>query len=78
MSHMTVKLSYLLQKATIQNIEETEISHVRNAYNINNGRLFTFKIEDPLDTVIEILGNPYAEHKKEMYPYFPPQVQTAD
>ena len=40
-SHMTVKLSCLLQRATIQNTEETENSHVRNAYNINNGRLFT-------------------------------------
>ena len=36
------------------------------------------KIEDPLDTVIEILDNPDAEHKKEMYPYVPPQVQAAD
>ena len=36
------------------------------------------KIEDPLDTVIEILDDPDAEHKKEMYPYVPPQIQTAD
>ena len=36
------------------------------------------KIEDPLDTVIEILDDPDAEHKKEMYPYVPPQVQAAD
>ena len=36
------------------------------------------KIEDPLDTVIEILDDPDAEHKKEMYPYVPPQVQTVD
>ena len=36
------------------------------------------KIEDPLDTVIEILDDLDVEHKKEMYPYVPPQVQTAD
>ena len=37
---------------------------------------FNPKIEDPLDTVIEILDDPDAEHKKEMFPYVPPQVQT--
>ena len=37
---------------------------------------FNPKIEDPLDTVIEILDDPDAEHKKEMFPYAPPQVQT--
>ena len=36
------------------------------------------KIEDALDTVIEILDDPDAEHKKEMYPYVRPQVQTVD
>ena len=34
--------------------------------------------EDPLDTVMEILDEPYVEHKREMYPYVPPQLQTAD
>ena len=34
--------------------------------------------EDPLDTIIEILDDPYVEHKREMYPYVPPQLQTAD
>ena len=37
---------------------------------------FNPKIEDPLDTVIKILDDPDAEHKKEMFPYVPPQVQT--
>ena len=78
MSDLTAKLSYLLKRAILQKIEETEKSHAKNAYNINTGRLFTPKIEDPLDTIIEILGHPYVEHKKEIYPYVPPQVQTAD
>ena len=34
--------------------------------------------EDPLDTIIEILDDPYVEHKREMYPYVPPQLQTVD
>ena len=78
MSDLTAKLSYLLKRAILQKIEETEKSHAKNAYNINTGRLFTPKIEDPLDTIIELLGHPYVEHKKEVYPYVPPQVQTAD
>ena len=77
-SDSTAKLSFLLKDATLKNIRETENSHARNAYNINKGRLFEPKIEDPLDTVIEILDDPNPEHKKEMYPYVPPQVQTAD
>ena len=77
-SNLTARLSFLLKQATITNLKETEKSHRRDAYNINKGRLFEPKIEDPLDTVIEILDDPYAEHKKEMYPYVPPQVQTTD
>ena len=78
MSDLTAKLSFLLKHATFQNKEEIEISHIANAHNINSKRLFTPKIEDPLDTVIEILDDPYVEHKKEMYPYVPHQLQTAD
>ena len=76
-SDLTARLSILLKQATLQNVRETENSHARNAYNINKGRLFVPKIEDPLDTVIEILDDTNVEHKK-MCPYVPPQVQTAD
>ena len=73
-SDLTAKSSFLLKHATFQNIEETENSHIANAHNINSRCLFTPKIEYPLDTIIEILDDPYAEHKKEMYPYVPPQL----
>ena len=76
-SDLTARLSILLKQATLQNVRETENSHARNAYNINKDRLFVPKIEDPLDTVIEILDDTNVEYKK-MYPYVPPQVQTAD
>ena len=78
MSDLTAKLSFLLKRTTFQKIEETENSHIANAHNINCGRLFVPKIEDPLGTIIEILGDPYVELEKEMYPYVPPQVQTVD
>ena len=32
----------------------------------------------PLDTIIEILGDPYVDHEKEMYRYVSPQVETVD
>ena len=36
------------------------------------------KTEDPLDTAVDILDDEYVEHKKELHPYVPPQVQTAE
>ena len=78
LADLTGKISFLLKKETIQNIRESEESHARNAYNINRGRLFQPKTEDPLDTFIDILDDPTVEHKKGMFPYVPPQVQTAD
>lgn len=54
----------MLKKETIQNIRESEESHARNAYNINKGRLFQPKTEDPLNTVIDVLDDPTVEHKK--------------
>ena len=45
---------------------------------INDGRIFEPKIEDPLDDVIKIIDPPDPEHKKSMYPYVEPTVQTAD
>ena len=56
-SDLTVKLSFLLKQATLQNIEELEKARVPNAININDGRLFNPKTEDSLDTVIETLDD---------------------
>ena len=36
------------------------------------------KIEDPLDEVIEIINVPDIDHKKSMFPYIEPTVETAD
>ena len=77
-SDLVAKLSFLLKQATSQNIEETEKAHIQNTININDGRLFNPKIEDPLDIVTEILDDPDAEHKKEIFPYVLPQVQTPE
>ena len=52
-------------------IKKREESHVRNPYNINKGRLFALKTEDPLDEVIDILDDEFVEHKKELHPYVP-------
>ena len=78
MSDLVAKLSLLLKQAILQNIEENENARIQNAKNINDGRLFNPKIEDPLVIVIEILDDPDAEHKKEMFPYVPPQIQMPE
>ena len=45
---------------------------------INKEKIFEPKIEDPLDEVIEILDEPDIEHKKSMFPYKEPTLETAD
>ena len=59
------------------NIKEREESHARNTYNMNKGRLFVLKTEDPLDEVIDISDDEFVEHKKELHPYVSSKVQTA-
>lgn len=55
----------MLKKATLNNIETNkEEPH--------------FLTEDPLEDVFEIIDDPNAKHKKSMFPYEPPQLQTAD
>ena len=44
------------------NIKEREESHARNAYNINKGRFFVPKTEDPLDEVIDISDDEFVEY----------------
>ena len=76
-SNLTAKISFLLKQTTLQNMTKTEIEHIKSAQNIKHGRLFVPKTEDPVDTVIEILDDPNVEHKKTMYSYVRPQVNTA-
>ena len=40
--------------------------------------MFEPKIKDSLDDVIEIIDLPDVEHKKTMFPYDEPTVETAD
>ena len=77
-SDLTAKISYLLKAATNLNIQEREESQAQNAYTVNKDRQFVPKVEDPLNTVIDILDDEYVEHKKELHPYVPLQVETAD
>ena len=45
---------------------------------INKEKIFEPKIEDSHDEVIEILDEPDIEHKKSMFPYKEPTLETAD
>ena len=75
-SDLVVELLFLLKQATLKKIKETEKTHIQKKKKKNDGHIFNPKVEDLLDTVIEILDNPSGEHEKEMFPYDPPQVQT--
>ena len=77
-SDFTAKISFLLKKVTIQNKKMREIENQVIAKKINDGRIFEAKIQDPLGDVIEILDVPDPEHKKTMFSYVEPTLQTAD
>ena len=77
-SDLTAKLSFLLKQATINNTRVRELEHLATAKMINNDRLFEPTIQGELDELLEILDEPDIEHKKSMFPYEPPQLQTAD
>ena len=77
-SDLTARLSVLLKHATIGNQILREIENEQAARLINEKTVFEPKIEDPLDDVIEILNLPDVEHKKSMFPYVEPTVETAD
>ena len=77
-SDLTTNISYLFKVAANSNLYEREQSDIKNACNINKGRLFVPKTEDPLETVIDILDDENVEHKKMTHPYVQSQVQTAD
>ena len=61
-SDLTAKISYLLKSATILNFKKGK----------NLMREYT------RDSVIDISDDEFVEHKKELHPYVPPQVQKAD
>ena len=77
-SELTTRLSILLKHATLGNKRLREIENENLAKKINEDRIFEAKIEDPLDEVIEIIDDPDIEHKKSMFPYDEPTVETAD
>ena len=58
------ELSFAIKSFTTQNQTQREIDNEILAKKINDGRIFTPKINNPLDDVIEIIDDPNAEHKK--------------
>ena len=77
-SELTARLSILLKHATLGNNHLREIENETLAKKINEDRTFDAKIEDTLDEVVEIIDVPDTEHKKSMFPYVEPTVETAD
>ena len=75
-SDLRARISFLIKSASMQNTKNVEREDRENAYKINNSVLFAPKTDDPLDVVIDILGDDI-EHKKTTHPYVLPQVQTA-
>ena len=76
-SDLTAKLSFLLKQATINNGKVRELEHLATAKTINDERLFEQTTQSELDKLLEILDEPDIEHKKSMFPYESPQLQTA-
>ena len=75
---LTGRLSFLLKHATFGNQQMREIKNEVLAQKIKQKTVFEQKIEDPLDDVIEIIDLPDVEHKRTMFPYVKPTVETAD
>ena len=77
-SELVVRLSFLIKSYTSLNQKQAEIEKRNLANKINDGRIFTAKINNPLDDVIETLNDPNVEHKKTTFPYVEPTVQQSD
>ena len=77
-SNLTARLSLLLKHATLGNKRLREIENENLAKKINEDRIFEAKIEDPFDEVLEVIDVPDLEHKKSMFPYVEPTLETAD
>ena len=77
-SDLTARLSVLLKHATLGNEKLREIENEKAQRLINEKAVFEPKTEDPLDDVIEIIDLPDVKHKKSMFSYVEPTVETAD
>ena len=75
---MILQQDYLLKHTTLGSRRLREIENEQAKWLINEKTIFEPKIEDPLDDVIEIIDLPDIEHKKSMFPYVEPTVETAD
>ena len=71
-------MSILLKHTTLGNKHLREIENENLARKINEDRIFEAKIEDPLEEIIEITDLLDIEHKKSMFPYDEPTIETAD
>ena len=76
--NFVARLSFLIKSYTSLNPKQAEIEKENLAKKINDGRIFTPKINNPLDDVIKILNDPNVEHKKTTFPYVEPTVQQPD
>ena len=72
------QLSFIIKSDTVQNLNQREIENELLAKKINEERIFEPKISNPLDDVIEIMGDPNFEHRKTTFPYVEPTVQLLD
>ena len=67
-SELVARLSFVIKSYTSLNKKMADIEKENLAKKINDGRIFTPKINNPLDDVIEILNDPNVKHKKTTFP----------
>ena len=77
-SDLIGQLSFAIKSFTVQNLKQRQIENESLARKMNEDRIFTPKINNPLDDVMEILEDPNVEHKKTTFPYVEPTVQLPD
>ena len=77
-SDLVAELPFAIKSFTTKNQKQREIDNEILAKRINDGCIFTPKINNPLDDVIEIIDDPNAKHKKTTFPYVEPTVQLPD
>ena len=77
-SDLVARLSFSIKSYISLNEKQAKIERENLAKKINEGRIFTPKIENPLDDVMEIIDDPNVEHKKTTFPYVEPTVQLPD
>ena len=57
-SDLIGQLSFAIKLFTVENLKQKEIENESLAKKINDDRIFTPKINNPLDNVMEILEDP--------------------